>query len=312
MIGMSVYGREVGISELCLSADVSRSGYYNHDFEGSSKYDSLIGSIVYYCHYLRQKCNLPKSGGRQLYALCLEYFGEEMTIGRDKFFDILRSNGLLLRRKKKRGIPRTTQGVVNHGFEDHVNKLVKYLPPTHCRLCVSDITYVKCKEGFVFLALTMDAYSRIITGWSLQRTLATAGPLDALKQTVRFYKRHHLDVKGLIFHSDRGSQYVSREMTSYEASLGIITSVTQTGDPLHNSMAERLNNTIKNDWLYDYELLSFEETKEAIGHIITMYNTARPHSGVDMKTPMQWLVPEYPNPLISKEIEELREKMSTR
>lgn len=63
-----------------------------------------------------------------------------------------------------------------------MNKLVKYLPPTHFQLCVLDITYVKCKERFVFLALTMDAYSRIITGWSLLRTLFTAGPLDALKQ----------------------------------------------------------------------------------------------------------------------------------
>lgn len=108
-----------------------------------------------------------------------------------------------------------------------MNKLVKYLPPTHCLLCVSDITYVKCKGGYVFLSLTMDAYSRIITGWSLQRTLATAGPLEALEQTVSSYKRHHLDARGLIFHSDRGSQYVSREMTSYEASLGIITSVTR-------------------------------------------------------------------------------------
>lgn len=235
-----------------------------------------------------------------------------MAIGSDKFFDILRPNGLLLRRKKKRGVPRTTQGIVDHGFEDHVNKLVKYLPPTHCRLCVSDITYVKCKEGFIFLSLTMDAYSRIITGWSLQRTLATADPLEALEQTVIFYKRHHLDARGLIFHSDRGSQYVSREMTSYEASLGIITSVTQTGAPLHNSMAERLNITIKNGWLYDYELLSFEETREAIGHIITLYNTARPHSSVDMKTPMQRLVPKYPNPLITKQIKEDNVKMSNR
>lgn len=290
------------ISELCLLANVSRSGYYNYDHSRKYKEEelsALSGSIVYYCHYLRQKAHLPKAGGNQLYQLCKEYFGEKMVIGRDRFFDILRANNLLLRAKKKRGVPRTTFGVVNHGFEDHVNRLVKYIPPTHCRLCVSDITYVKCSEGFVYLSLTMDAYSRIITGYSLQRNLTTKGPHEALKQTVSFYEGHALDVRGLIFHSDRGSQYVSKEMTSYEASLGIITSVTQTGDPLHNSMAERLNSTIKNDWLYDFSLLTFEETERALDNSVLMYNTARPHSSVSMRTPMQTLIANYPNPLIS-------------
>ncbi|MDN4753665.1 hypothetical protein QYZ87_03855 [Porphyromonadaceae bacterium W3.11] len=113
------------ISELCLLANVSRSGYYNYDHSRKYKEEelsALSGSIVYYCHYLRQKAHLPKAGGNQLYQLCKEYFGEKMVIGRDRFFDILRANNLLLRAKKKRGVPRTTFGVVNHGFEDHVGE----------------------------------------------------------------------------------------------------------------------------------------------------------------------------------------------
>ena len=176
-----------------------------------------------------------------------------------------------------------------------------HIPTDHCRLAVSDITYIKCKEGFVYLSLTMDGYSRIITGYSLQRTLSREGPLDALTQSVEFYKKYNYDVNGLIFHSDRGCQYVSKEMTSYEAKLGMITSVTQTGDPLHNAMAERLNGTIKNDWLYDYEAMTFEETKEAIDKVIQLYNNVRPHRSLGMRTPMQTLDPSHQNPLVKNE-----------
>ena len=92
----------------------------------------------------------------------------------------------------------------------------------------------------------------------------------------------------------------TKEMTELEAKYGIITSVTQTGDPLHNAMAERLNGTLKNDFLYNLELLDFEQAKSAVKTSVMIYNTARPHRAIGMKTPMQMLLPDYPNPLLSK------------
>ncbi|WP_167620606.1 integrase core domain-containing protein [Porphyromonas levii] len=89
-------------------------------------------------------------------------------------------------------------------------------------------------------------------------------------------------------------------MTNYEAELGMITSVTQTGDPLHNAMTERLNGTIKNDWLYNYESLSFEETQKRISESIKLYNTARPHRAIGMIPPMQMLLPQHQNPLTKR------------
>ena len=89
-------------------------------------------------------------------------------------------------------------------------------------------------------------------------------------------------------------------MTELEAKYGIITSVTQTEDPLHNAMAERLNGTLKNGFLYDTEKLDFEHTKSAVKTSVMTYNTARPHRAIGMKTPMQMLLPDYPNPLLSK------------
>ena len=65
-------------------------------------------------------------------------------------------------------------------------------------------------------------------------------------------------------------------------------------------MAERINGTIKNDWLYQYETLDFQELKQAVAQSITLYNTARPHRALGMKVPMQTLLPDYPNPLVKK------------
>lgn len=282
---------------LCNHLGVSREGYYKH--ETVEEDEGLKAStVLYYCQFIRSQ--LPKAGVGVLQVLCNEYFKGKFTVSRDWLYHLLRANEMLLRGKKRARPPRTTQGVYNHGFEDHLNTTPKYIAPDHCRLTVSDITYIKCRDNFVYLSLTMDAYSKIITGYDVQRTLTTAGPLNALKQTVSFYKRHGLDVAGLIFHSDRGMQYVSKQMTEYESRLHIITSVTQTGDPLHNAMAERLNGIIKNDWLYKYEDLSFDEVKKAIAQTIKMYNTARPHRSIGMKTPMQTLIPDYPNPLVPR------------
>ena len=89
-------------------------------------------------------------------------------------------------------------------------------------------------------------------------------------------------------------------MTDYEASLGIVTSVTQTGNPLHNAMAERLNGIIKNDWLYNFEDKPIDQVREILSQTIALYNTARPHRALNKKTPMQMLIPDYPNPLTTQ------------
>ena len=75
--------------------------------------------------------------------------------------------------------------------------------------------------------------------------------------------------------------------------------MTQTGDPLHNALAERMNNTLKNGWLFNDGNLSFEQAREAIGKSIEMYNNARPHKALGMKTPMEILTGKSVNPLMN-------------
>lgn len=288
--------RKLTISLLCELLSVSRKGFYKQSFDDPDA-SLKASSTLLYCQYLRSQ--MPQLGVEKMQYLCNEYFKGAFHIGRDWLYALLGANGMLHRKSSRKGPPRTTNGIVNHGYKDHLNTLPKYIPPGHCRLVVSDITYIKCGEGFIYLSMTMDGYSRIITGFDLRRDLSAAGPLNAMRQTISFYKKHKFSLDGLIAHSDRGSQYLSKEMIQLEENNGIIISVTQTGDPLHNAMAERLNGTIKHEWLHEYATLSFEETYEKLSKNITLYNTARPHQSLGLKTPMQTLIPNYPNPLTS-------------
>ena len=301
----NIGGRAVGVSKCCKYLCVRRKGYYNRvkaqaAHRTTEGYDesSKVSAVLYFCRRQREK--LPRAGVAVLHELSNEYFRDIFPVGRDWLSKLLDANNMLLRETKKKRPPRTTRGGVNHGFEDHVNTIPKYIAPDNCRLLVSDITYVKTSEGFVYLSLTMGAYSRIITGFDLRKTLTTEGPLNALKQSILFFTKHGYPLEGLIFHSDRGCQYISKEMTELEAKYGIITSVTQTGDPLHNAMAERLNGTLKNDFLYNLKLLDFEQAKSAVKTSVMIYNTAHPHRAIGMKTPIQMLLPDHPNPLLSK------------
>ena len=151
--------------------------------------------------YIRENGHLPKSGCRELYELCRERFKDKFTIGRDKFYNILRSNGLMLRRTKYR--PRTTYS--GHGYrlyEDLINTSPKFKPVRNGSLVVCDITYVYTLEGFAYLSLVTDAYSRYIVGYCLSRTLETEGPLNAINQAIDTYHRYGINISNMIHHSN--------------------------------------------------------------------------------------------------------------
>lgn len=253
-----------------------------------------------YCKGLRSPERLPRAGCRELYELCKAHFREHFTIGRDRFYTILRSNGLMLRRRRYR--PRTTDSRHPYRiYEDRVNTTPRYTPSANGRLVVSDITYVYVREGFAYLSLITDAYSRYIVGHNLSRTLERQGPLQALEQALSLYESLGIDTAGMIHHSDRGVQYASSEYTGLLKSRHILISMTQTGDPLHNALAERMNNTLKNSWLFNNGELDFEQAREAIDRAVDMYNRARPHAALDMRTPWELLRGEGDNPLTKQE-----------
>lgn len=281
---------------LCRLLGVSAQGYYKHDY-ASNEADILSASIVLYCLYVRQKERLPKAGCRELYTLCREYFREKFTIGRDRFYNVLRSNSLMLRRTRYR--PRTTDS--RHGYRlyrDLVNTSPKYTPAGNGRLVVADITYIYTREGFAYLSLVTDAYSRYIVGYCLSRSLDAEGPLKAMYMALETYRAYGISTEGMIHHSDRGVQYASKQYTDLLLSQGIRISITQTGDPLHNALAERMNNTLKNGWLFNEGDMDFRQAEEAVSKSVAMYNNARPHKALGMKTPMEIFSGRGGNPLM--------------
>lgn len=154
-------------------------------------------------------------------------------------------------------------------------------------MIVADITYVSTRDGWAYLSLITDAASRVIVGYALYKTLETEGPLQALEMAMSFYSRHNIDTSNLIHHSDRGIQYCSNKYVDKLKEHQISISMTQCGDPLHNALAERINNTIKNGWLFDCADESFEQISKRVEEAVYVYNYIRPHQGINMRTPME-------------------------
>lgn len=276
---------KASISFYCDYLGISRQGYYKHT-DRKSEIDILATSIVLYCQYIRKEL-LPRAGMRELYMLCCEHFKDKMTIGRDQCYRIFRANNLVLRSKKK---PRTTDSRHNfYVYADLLNTTPKLIASYPGELLVSDITYVATDSGWAYLSLITDAYTRLIVGYALHPTLHTDGPLKSLHKAEEFFAKYNISMNNSIHHSDRGVQYCSKEYIKELKKNHMQISMTQTGDPLHNALAERINNTIKNGWLFDCEGKSYQEVEESIKHAVEMYNTVRPHQAIGMKRPIEIL-----------------------
>ena len=222
----------------------------------------------------------PKLGGKKLYKLLrLDLNRLEGSIGRDKFFDILRKRGLLVKRRKKYAT--TTDSW--HRFHKYKNKLRDKRLTGPNQAYVSDITYLRTRKGFVYLFLQTDAYSRKITGWDLSDSLAIDGAIRALKMTIRQCKTP----KGVIHHSDRGIQYCCKEYVKILKGNKMEISMTEENHCYENAMAERVNGILKEEFLLDETFADEVSVLKAVKEAIQSYNTRRPHWSLNLCTPQQ-------------------------
>lgn len=217
-------------------------------------------------------------GGRKLYHMIGHLLGEHaIKMGRDAFYEVLRDNSLLVRRRRLRK-PRTT---FSGPWRRYPNLIRDYVPTGANQVWVSDITYVRVGEGFAYLSLVTDAYSRKIVGHNLHRDLSARGCVAALRVALR----NNPDRESLIHHSDRGLQYYS---SAYMKMLGPTTriSMTEKSDPLENAIAERVNGILK-DELLKKRFESFKNARDKIDEAVNIYNHLRPHLSVEMLTPAE-------------------------
>ena len=218
-------------------------------------------------------------GGRKLFFK-LETFMDEHNIkmGRDAFFDLLRDNKLLIKQRKRHHV--TTNS--NHWMKKypHLIKDIEPIGPNH--VWVSDITYWKTKGGHYYISFITDAYSRKIVGYHVADTMEAIESATALKMAIKTLK---ISAKGLIHHSDRGSQYCSSMYVNILKKEGIKISMTENGDPLENAIAERINGVIKGEYLFDYLIKTLLNAKEVLKSVVKLYNEDRPHSSIGNAVP---------------------------
>lgn len=224
-----------------------------------------------------------RGSGRNLHKyLEKEMARHQIKMGRDKFFNFLRANNLLIKPKRYRA--KTTCSY--HHFNRY-DFIAKDIIPARCNeIWVSDITYIWLKEmdSFCYLSLITDLYSRKIVGYCVHEDLSVKGCENALIMALKQRKDKTLP---LIHHSDRGVQYCSHSYVKILTKNNIRISMTQTGDPLENAVAERINKTIKEEFTEDRQLnySSLEEAKREVKKNIAFYNEKRPHRSVSMLTP---------------------------
>ncbi len=221
-----------------------------------------------------------RTGGRKLLEMVKERVEQEQLMGRDAFFNLLRSHGLHVRKRKFRVV--TTNSF--HWLHKYPNLIKGLTPERPNHLWVSDITYINTDNGFLYLYLVTDAYSRKIIGWHLSDNLGSDNAILALFMAISQLPANCTEI---IHHSDRGIQYCSLKYVKILQAHGIKISMTENGDPYENAIAERVNGILKTEWLYDMNLHDYTESREAIEQIIRIYNTERLHSSIEMLTPEQ-------------------------
>jgi len=223
----------------------------------------------------------PGLGCAKLYLIVKKLFEETGCMpGRDAFIEMLRKHGLMVKMRRRKRYKTTDS---NHNYRKYPNLIVGIIPFRPNQIWVSDITYVETEEGVCFLSLITDAYSHKIVGWSVGPTLETTYPLEALQMALETIDEE--TAKNLIHHSDRGCQYCSAAYVEILKSHGISISMTQSGDPLENPVAERANGILKTEWLYKMTIATRDECRTVLERIIDFYNTQRPHMSIGMQTP---------------------------
>lgn len=270
------------MTDLYKFVKISKQGHHNH-LKRNQAYERLSAGIIEQCIRIRQKH--PRIGARKLY-----YMVKPEGIGRDRFEQILFTKGLKLQRKKS--YTRTTH---SHPWFKYENLLSGREVKRPYQLLVSDITYIRVGlDAFHYLVLIQDVYTRKIVGWSISDNLKAINVVKAFKRAIK-----HIPVayhKGMIFHSDRGSQYLYGALQALH--VRHIVRPSMGNKAWENAHAESINGVLKEEYLNYLGDKNLKRMRRKTKQVIHLYNRERPHGSLKMKTPDDYesfvleLVPE--------------------
>jgi transposase InsO family protein len=266
---------KAAVSEVCMCFDIKRDAYYKY-LNRSKQRKSVVSKVLGLVS--KERIDLPRGGTRKLHKALKPTFEElKIKVGRDSLFDILRENKMLVTRKK--AYCKTTNSY--HHFHKYNNlvKNIKVIRPN--QVWVSDITYIRTINGFCYLALITDMYSRKIVGYDISDSLELTGCLRALQMALRQAR----PASGLVHHSDRGIQYCSNQYVEALKKRKINISMTEENHCYENALAERVNGILKDEFYLDQCFFSTHHACIAAKSAIEIYNNKRLHLSLGYKTP---------------------------
>lgn len=255
---------------------VDRQVYYRSIKRKNTK-QSKAREVIGMVYNIRMQ--MPRIGARKMYYLLHDRL-QTMKIGRDKFFDILRANHLLIQSKRNYHV--TTNS--HHRFRKHQNLVLDLEINRPEQVWVSDITYIGKRAKPCYLSIITDAYSKRIMGYYIAANLNTESSVKALKMAIKQRRNKQLP---LIHHSDRGLQYCADDYQEVLNKNDIQCSMTQNSDPYENAVAERINGILKQEFMIDKYHQDLNIMKLVVKESITIYNNQRPHYSNHMLTPVQ-------------------------
>jgi putative transposase len=238
---------------------------------------SVASKVVDMVREIRKR--MPRLGTRKLYEKLKGRLGE-LSVGRDRLFEILKANHLLVKPLRQYHV--TTNS--HHRFRKHKNLVEELEIVRPEQVFVSDITYIGERDCPMYLSLVTDAYSKKVMGYNVSNSLGAAGAVSALSMSVR--NREYRE-EALIHHSDRGIQYCGNDYQKVLAKHEIHCSMTEKYDPYQNAVAERINGIVKQEFLYGIIIKDIGLMKRIVAESIDIYNTERPHTSCHMLTPEQ-------------------------
>lgn len=264
------------VQRLSAAVGVSRATYYRQDQQPPPRLDHAETARRQAIE--RIALEMPSYGHRPMAA---ELQRRNLPTGRDRVLRYMREANLLCRRR--RAFVTTTDS--KHSLKVFPNLARDLVLTGTDQLWVADITYIRLPRDFVYLAVVMDAFSRRVIGWALDRHMMTELPMAAVQMALA-----NRQVKaGLIHHSDQGKQYAAADYVSLLINHQIRISMSRTGNPYDNAKAERFMRTVKYEEVYltDYQTLT--EARASIKHFIEeVYNRKRLHSALGYRPPVEF------------------------
>jgi len=269
--------KTVNIASLCRAVGMSRANWYKTRKRRKHR-ETDEGLVV---RLVRDERKMqPRLGTRKLLEVLGPQFASNgVQIGRDRLFELLRRHELLVP-----PLPRSYKTTNSrHSLPVFRNLLKEREVSAPNQVWVSDITYIRIDDSFVYLTLIMDLFSRKIVGYHCGDSLEAIGCIEALKKAIRDLPAKQYP----IHHSDRGCQYCCHEYVKVLNDRQLPISMTEQQHCAENAAAERLNGILKQEYGLGMVFGDLSHARRAVDQAVWLYNHRRPHLSLDMKRPAQ-------------------------